>query len=174
MQHDLFGSGHDLDQRSNLIFKFYESYYTSFDASWTPKIYVNDFTTIVFSSSRRVEWCIIWHKNVKNDVTRAHQRSNFTVVWLRPTFPDKWHRSSWTIRVSRARKKHSIAHLQIFPYCVLRFDLRSTVWPPEAMKGQNGRILKILFFYHNFEPRKSMSMILPSLYSALQDTSNDM
>ena len=26
---------------------------------------------------------------VKNDVTRGHQRSNFTVVPLRPTFPDK-------------------------------------------------------------------------------------
>ena len=36
---------------------------------------------------------------VKNDVTRGHQRSNFTVVPLRPTFPDKWRRSSWTIRV---------------------------------------------------------------------------
>ena len=34
MQHDLFGSGHDLDLRSNFIFKFYGSYYTSFDASW--------------------------------------------------------------------------------------------------------------------------------------------
>ena len=33
MQHDLFGSGHDLDLRSNFIFDFSESYYTSFDAS---------------------------------------------------------------------------------------------------------------------------------------------
>ena len=33
MQHDLFGSGHDLDLRSNFILKFSVSYYTSFDAS---------------------------------------------------------------------------------------------------------------------------------------------
>ena len=33
MQHDLFGSGHDLDPRSNFIFDFSGSYYTSFDAS---------------------------------------------------------------------------------------------------------------------------------------------
>ena len=28
MQHDLFGSGHDLDLRSNFIFDFSVSYYT--------------------------------------------------------------------------------------------------------------------------------------------------
>ena len=42
-------------------------------------------------------------------------------------------------------KNHSITLLQTFPQFALRFDLRSTVWPPEAMKGQNGRILKIFF-----------------------------
>ena len=34
MQHDLFGSGHDLDLRSNFIYEFSGLYYTSFDASW--------------------------------------------------------------------------------------------------------------------------------------------
>ena len=33
------------------------------------------------------------------------------------------------------------------------------VWPPEVMKGQNVRILQILFFYHNFELRKSTSLV---------------
>ena len=42
---------------------------------------------------------------VKNDDTRGHQRSNFTVVRLRPTFPDTWRRNSWTVRVRTERKK---------------------------------------------------------------------
>ena len=33
MQHDLFGSGHDLDLRSNFIFDLLRSNYISFDAS---------------------------------------------------------------------------------------------------------------------------------------------
>ena len=42
---------------------------------------------------------------VHNDVTRGHQRSNFTVVRLRPTLPDKWRCSSCTVRVRRAQEK---------------------------------------------------------------------
>ena len=68
---------------------------------------------------------------------------------------------------------HSIALLQIFPQCVQRFDLRSTVWPPDVMKSENSRFLNILFFYHNFVLRKNTSMILPPLYLAHQDASND-
>ena len=42
------------------------------------------------------------------------------------------------------------------------------------MNVQNGRILKIVFFYHNFELQGSTSMILQPLYSALQDASSTM
>ena len=81
----------------------------------------------------------IFFAKVKNDVTRGHQRSNFTVIRLRPAFSDKWRRSSWTIRVRRARKKTldspftdlSVACSQIWPQvnCLASRDHEMSKWP---------------------------------------------
>ena len=115
----------------------------------------------------------LFFAKANNDVTRGHQRSNFTVVRLRPTFPDKWRRSSWTIKVRRARKENIR-----YPFYT-SFVACSQIWPQVnglASRGHgrsNWPNFEDFVFYHNFELRKSTSIILPPLYSAFQDASND-
>ena len=56
------------------------------------------------------------------------------------TFPDKCGRSSGTIINRKVRKQHWKALTMLFRRCFHGFELKSTIWPPEA------KIAKMMLF----------------------------
>ena len=93
---------------------------------------------------------------VKDDVTRGHLRSNFTIIRLRPAFSYKWRRSSWTIRVRRAQKKKTFDS----PFTE-NSVVCSQIWPQVNGLASRGHVrskwpnFEDFVFYHNLELQRS-------------------
>ena len=81
---------------------------------------------------------------VKGQVTRSHQKSNFAVFNI--SFSTNRHITREPEELQRHRKAHSIALLTLFRCSALRFDLRPTVWPPETKNSFKKSFCEKLFF----------------------------
>ena len=75
--------------------------------------------------------------------------------------------------LERRGKKQTIAHLQPYLECAVRFDLRSMVWPPGAKKCKNRQMCLKQVFEHNFWHNVARTIIQSPWCFYHQDASND-
>ena len=75
--------------------------------------------------------------------------------------------------LERRGKKHSTALLILNVPDVIRFEVRSTVWPPEVMQGQNSRFSWKSFFCNNSCSKYDRETVHTPQCLSHQDALND-
>ena len=80
---------------------------------------------------------------LKGQVTRGHQRSNSAAFNI--FVSTNQHITREPEELQHPRKAYSIAFLTFFRLHILRFDLRSTVWPLESKNSRNNHFYEECF-----------------------------